>query len=467
MDISDFGRDLTEGSIPRHLLRFSIPMLLGNLIQIGYSVVNTIWVGHLVGENAVGAAGVSFPVIFVTIGLAMGLTMATTILVAQYFGAKDYDMLGRVVNSSFSLVLMVGALLTVLGILGGDYVLRFMKAPPENFAMASSYLKISFLSTMLMFTSFLINSILRGIGDTVTPTMFMAIGVCMNAILDPFFIGGFGPFVSHGLNGAAYATILSQAISLTVSLTYLNRKNHIIAFGFRKLIFDKRITLLIFKIGLPAIVQQSLVSLAYMLVLSIVNSFGSAATNALGAVARVDMFAFMPATSMSMAVSTLTGQNLGARKPERIKAVFGWGDLMTSIITIAISLMAAFFSGPILRAFGLGGDKLVMEIGGSYLHIVGACYTCVGVMFICGGVINGSGHTLVTMAFSIIAFWLIRVPAAWYLSGTGLGLRGVWFAVALSFSAGMVMSLTYYFSGRWKRTVIIRTAAEPMIPYME
>ena len=355
MDIGDFGTDLTEGNIPRHLLRFSIPMLLGNLIQIGYSVVNTIWVGHLVGENAVGASGVSMPVLFVTIGLAMGLTMATTILVAQYFGAKDYEMLGRVVNNSFSLVLVIGATLTILGVLFGDYLLRFMKAPPENFAMASGYLKISFFSTILMFMSFLIGSILRGIGDTITPTTFMAIGVVLNAILDPFFIGGFGPFPSHGLNGAAYATILSQGVSLAVSLVYLNRKNHVIAFSPRNLIFDKRITLLIFKIGLPAIVQQTLVSLAHMLVLSIVNSFGAAATNALGAVARIDMFAFMPAMSMSVAVSTLTGQNLGAQKPERIKAIFGWGMTMTSAITIAISLMAVLFSAPILKAFGLGG----------------------------------------------------------------------------------------------------------------
>lgn len=467
MDIRDFGTDLTEGNIPRHLLRFSIPMLLGNLIQIGYSVINTVWVGHLVGENAVGASGVSMPILFVTIGLAMGLTMATTILVAQYFGARDYAMLGRVVNNSFSLGLLIGAGLTVLGILGSDYLLRFMKAPAENFAMASSYLRISFLSTILMFMSFLIGSILRGIGDTITPTTFMAIGVILNAILDPFFIGGFGPFPSHGLNGAAYATILSQAISLAVSLTYLNRKSHAIAFRPRSLILDKRITLLIFRIGLPAIVQQTLVSLAHMLVFSIVNSFGAAATNALGAAARIDMFAFMPAMSMSAAVSTLTGQNIGAQKPERIRSVFGWGMIMTSIITVAISLMAILFAGAILRAFGLGGDPKVMEIGSSYLHIVGACYICVGVMFVCGGVTNGSGHTMVTMAFSILSFWLIRLPAAWYLAGTRLGVRGVWFAVALSFALGMIMSLAYYFSGRWKKAVIIKKTPEPVMAYLE
>ena len=466
MGMDRFGKDLTQGSIPRHLLTFSIPMLLGNLIQIGYSVVNTVWVGHLVGENAVGAAGVATPIIFVTIGLAMGLTMATTVLVAQYYGAKDFRTVERVVDNSFSLALIVGAILTILGVTMGDYLLRLMKAPPENFGMASAYLKISFLSTVLMFLAFLINSILRGIGDTVTPLMFMIIGIGMNAVLDPFFIGGFGPFPSHGLTGAAYATLVAQGIGLATATVYLNRKGHVVAFNPKKLLLDRGITLLIFKIGLPAVVQQTLVSLAHMLVLSIVNSFGAAATNALGAVARVDMVAFMPGISMSMAVAALTGQNLGARKPERVKDIFKWGMVMTSTINVVISLLAVSFSRQILMGFGLGGDPLVMEIGGSYLHIVSACYVFVGVMFICGGVINGAGHTLMTMAFSILAFWLIRLPGAWWLSGTSLGIRGVWVAISASFAMGMLMTLAYYFSGRWRRAVIIKTAGAPL-PLMD
>jgi len=465
MDVDRFGTDLTEGSIPRHLLKFSIPMLLGNLIQIGYSVVNTVWVGHLVGENAVGAAGVSFPVIFVTVGVAMGLTMATTVLVAQYYGAKNYGMVERVVSTSFSLTLIVGAILTILGVTMGDYLLRLMKAPPENFAMASTYLKVSFLSTVIMFMAFLINSILRGIGDTVTPLMFMVIGIGLNGILDPFFIGGFGPFHSHGLTGAAYATLVAQGVGLVTAIIYLNHKSHLVAFNPRKLRLDGSITLLIFKIGLPAIVQQSLVSLAHMLILSIVNSFGAAATNALGAVSRVDMFAFMPSMSVGMAVSALTGQNLGARKPERIRDVFKWGMVMASAITVFISLLAVSFARPILMGFGLGGDPAVMAIGSSYLHIVGSCYICVGVMFVCGGVINGAGHTLITMAFSILSFWFIRLPVAWYLSSTGLGVRGVWFAVGVSFTLGMCMALSYYSSGRWRKAVIIR--AEAPMPLMD
>jgi putative MATE family efflux protein len=461
----EYGRDLTVGNVPRHLLRFAIPMLLGNLIQIGQSIVNTIWVGHLVGENAVGAAGVTFPIIFVTIGLAMGLTMATTILVSQHYGAKNHGMVEKVVNNSFSLALIVGAILTIVGILAGDAVLGLMKAPPENFAMASSYLKISMCGTIFIFLIFAINSVLRGIGDTVTPMFFMAVGIGLNILLDPFFIGGFGPFPLHGLNGAAYATLISQAVALGTSLVYLNRKDHMVAFSFKKLILDRHMTLMIFKIGLPSIAQQTLVSMAHMFVLSLVNSFGSAATNALGAVARVDMFAFMPAMSVSMAVSALTGQNLGARKPERVGAVYKWGVIYSSSMTLAISLTAVCLSTYILRMFGLGEDLKVMDIGSSYLRIVGASYVLVGIMFVSGGVINGSGHTLVTMIISILCFWAIRVPGAWFLSKTTLGITGIWVSVAASFTVGMLMALAYYYSGRWRQTVVVRAAE--VVPFIE
>ena len=460
-----FGKDLTVGSIPRHLLAFSIPMLLGNLIQIGYSLINTIWVGHLVGEDAVGAAGVSFPIIFILIGFAMGISMATTILVSHYYGAKHYGMVEKVVSNSFSLSLILGAVLTIAGILSSDLLLRLMKTPPENFAMASSYLKISLAGFILFYLGLLINSILRGIGDTVTPLMFMSIGIGMNAILDPFFIGGFGPFPLHGLKGAAYATVLSQATALAISIAYLNRKNHIVAFNPKRLILDKHITVQLFKIGLPSIVQQSLVSIGNLFIITFVNAFGSAATNAFGAVGRLDLFAFMPAISMSMAVSALTGQNLGAGKPHRVKEIFKWGVIMTSSTTIVISLCVVFFSRLILTMFGLGDDAKVMEIGITYLRIVGSCYILFAIMFISNGVINGAGHTLITMTFSLLSLWVVRVPLAWLLSKTSLGIIGIWVSVSVSFAIILIVSLTYYFSGRWKKSAIIK--APVAVPFMD
>lgn len=462
-----FGTDMTVGSIPRHLLRFSIPMLIGNLIQIGYSIVNRIWVGNLIGENAVGAIGVSFPVIFTLIGLSMGISMASTILVAQYYGAKDYRMVERVVGNSFSVALLAGAVLSISGIFLCDFLLRLMDTPPENFAMASSYLKISLAGFILMYVGFLINSILRGIGDAVTPLVFMSIGIGINAVLDPFFIGGFGSFPSHGLNGAAYATIVSQIIAVGISILYLNRKGHVVAFNPRKLILDKHITFLLFKIGFPSIIQQSLISISGMFVQTFVNSFGAAAANAYGAVLTVDMFAFMPAMSMSMAVATLTGQNLGAGLPERVKRVFKSGVMMTSSITILVSITVVTLSRYVLIMFGLGDDVRVMDIGTSYLRIAGSCYIFFAIMFISNGVINGAGHTIITMVFTLLSLWIIRVPLAWFLSKTSLGISGIWIAIASSFFVTMIVSLSYYFSGRWKKSVIAKANTPTLAPFSE
>ncbi|MBI5607125.1 MAG: MATE family efflux transporter [Deltaproteobacteria bacterium] len=221
------GVDLTTGSIPRHLLSFSLPMLAGNLLHIGQNTINTIWVGHLVGENAVGAVGVSFPVIFILIGFALGMSMATTILVSQYYGAKDLSKVNQVINSSFSLALILGAVLSVVAVMSADSILRFMKTPSENFAMASSYLKITLSGFIIFYVAFIINSALRGIGDTMTPLLFMAVAIGLNAILDPFFIGGFGPFPHFGLKGAAWATVVSQTMGFGTAIVYLNRKNHL------------------------------------------------------------------------------------------------------------------------------------------------------------------------------------------------------------------------------------------------
>jgi putative MATE family efflux protein len=454
------GKDLTTGSIPGHILTYSTPMLIGNLARTSYHIINIIWVGHLVGKNAVGAVGVSFPIIFILIGIFIGMSLATTILVAQYYGAKKYDMVEKVVNNSFLLSLIIGGFFTITGILSSDFLLKLMDTPPENFAMASSYLKLNLAGFTLLYIDFLIHSILRGIGNTMIPLVFSCIAMGLNAIIDPFFIGGFGPFPLHGLNGAAYATLISEAVSLVISIMYLNKKDKMVAFNLKKLIFDKHITSLIFRIGLPSVAQQSLVSLSVMFITTFVNAFGNAATNAFGAVGRIDMFVFLPAMSMGMAVSALTGQNLGAGKPERIKDIFKWGNVMTSSITIFISFIVVFLARPILIMFGLGNDVNVMNIGVSYMRIVGSCYVFFAIMSISSGIINGAGHTIITMFFTFLSLWAIRVPLAWFLSKTLLGLTGIWIATSLSFIITMIISLIYYFSGRWRKSVIGKTSVK-------
>jgi putative MATE family efflux protein len=448
----DFGRDLTVGSIPRHLLAVSLPMLLGTLINSGYSIVNTIWVGKIVGAAAVGATAASFPVVFIFIGLASAATMATSILVSQYYGAKRLDMVERTVNTSFTVAILFGSLLTLSGVVLADRILGVMGTPPEVFHLASPYLKITMGGFVLMFLSFLITSILRGLGDTRTPLLFMAAGVAINAVLDPLLIIGIGPFPKLGLSGAAIASVISAACALLLGVIYLNRTSHLVAFHPRRLAFDPHIAWMIAKLGFPSMIQQTLVSVSAAVVTSFVNAFGAGAIAAFGASLRIDTVAFMPSMSLGMSTSALAGQNLGAGKVDRVKDLFKWGAIMSSTIAGLFMVCEVAFPRQLLSMFL--NEPEVIEVGVHYLRIVSLANIPFAVMFVSNGIINGAGHTITTMLFTFVSLWLLRVPIAAILSKTDLGLIGIWIAMVASVTFTMCVSLAYYASRRWQKVVI-------------
>jgi putative MATE family efflux protein len=450
MEDKKFGRDLTVGSIPKHLLNFSIPMLVGNMLQSGYSIINMIWVGNIVGEDGLGATAVSFPIMFILIGIAAGVSMATAVLVAQYYGAKNHDRMRLVIDNSLLIQIGLSVVLISSGIACSNILLRLMDTPAEIFSMSSSYLRISLSGVLFLYLTFTISSILRGVGDTITPMMFMGAGVVLNAILDPFMIIGIFPFPKMGLNGAALASVSSQAVSLAIGLIYLNRKNHLIAINFRRFQFDRHVTWLIARIGFPSTVQQCLVSVGSAFVVKYVNFFGPAAIAAFGAAGRIDMVATMPAIAIGMAATALTGQNLGARKPERVKEVFKWALLLGTMISGAVAVFAFAFPKLILSMFI--HHEAVLSIGVEYLRIVAPCYFLFALMFVSSGVVNGAGQTMIPMMMTLISLWAVRVPLAWYLSQqTRLQQKGIWMAMAAGFIVTAVISFLYYLTGRWKK----------------
>jgi putative MATE family efflux protein len=459
---STLGKDLTVGSIPRHLINFAVPLLIANLLTTGYSIINMIWVGNILGTDAVGATADCFPILFIIIGLAVGATMATSVLVSQYYGAKNYTMVEKVVNNSVAISLIMSAVLTIAGVLASDGLLRMMDTPVEIFPIASGYLKINLAGFTLMYLGTLVTSILRGMGDTKTPLLFMVAAVVINAVLDPLLIIGIGPFPKLGLNGAAYASLFSQAVALVWGYIYLNQKNHIVAIRPGKLILEKDLTLLIFKIGFPSMIQQTLVSIGSAFITSYVNVFGAVAIAGFGAASRIDSLAVMPALAVGMAVTSLTGQNLGAGKPERIKEIFQWGLVMASVFTLLISLLAVLIPGLILRMFVR--EPEVLTIGIDYLRIVGASYLLFSVVFVANGVINGAGQTVIPMLFSLFSLWVLRVPLAAFLSRTQLGITGIWLAIVISFIATAGISYVYYHSGRWKKVALKHPPEMSMLP---
>jgi len=446
-------------------------MLAGSALQTAYAIVNAIWVGNGLGTTAMAAITVSFPVFFVLMAAAGGLTMASSILASQTFGAKDWPQLKRVVQNSVVLTGAASLICISVGHFTAESLLRIMDTPPEVLPMAASYLRIFLWTMPFMFGLFLIASLLRGTGDSKTPLYFQAVFLGVTAVLDPLLMFGWLGFPRLGLNGTAVATIISQAGALISMLLYLQRKSHMIAPDWRHLRADWATTWLTLKIGVPSMFQQAFVSVGMLVIVGLVNAFGRTGVAAYGAAMRIDQLAFMPAMTVGMAVSTLAGQNIGARHYDRVKEVFRWGLVFGGGITLLASLLAVTVPGILMRMFIQ--DRAVIELGVQYLRIVGAGYVLFAVMFVSNGVINGAGHTFITTLITLVSLWAVRVPLAASLSRSMHRLEGIWFAVVISFAVGSGISLIYYLSGRWKRPLAGRVlgevpeqaGAEPIVPF--
>jgi putative MATE family efflux protein len=387
--------------------------------------------------------------------VAGGLTMAANILAAQSYGARDFDQLKRVVRSSVVMTLVLSVSCVIVGHFSSTDILKLMDTSPKVLPMAARYLQIFLLSMPFMFGLFLMASLLRGTGDSKTPLYFQAAGVALTAVLDPLLMFGWLGFPKMGLNGTAVATVITNAAALIAVLIYLQRKRHLVAPDWLHLGIDWDMSWLTLKIGVPSMVQQGLVSIGMLVMVKLINAYGENGTAAFGAAMRIDQIAFMPAMTIGMAVSTLAGQNIGAERFHRVNETLKWGMVFGCGITLLASAIVIAFPAFLLRGFL--DDPKVIEMGISYLHIVGGAYVMFAVMFVANGVINGAGHTVITTLITLLALWGVRVPLAYYLSTTTHHIEGVWWGMVSGFSLGALMSLAYYLSGRWKKPIVRKT----------
>lgn len=457
-----FGRDLTTGSIPRHMVAFSLPMLVGSFAQTASSFINAIWVGQFLGTDALATVTVSFPIVFVLMAVGMGLTMATSILVSQNYGAKRMDEVRKVVDSSNLMSYALALVLTVLGELFAPAILRAMGTPENIFEPSVAYLRIFLLTLPFSFGMFVTRSMLQGVGDSKTPLYFMLASLVAISVLDPLLMLGWLGFPKLGLAGTAWSVLICQSVTTVALLTWLRKKKSPVAPVWPRLSHLGPVTWQTLRIGLPAAVQQSFISIGIVLVTGIVNSFGEEATAAFGAASRIDQIVFLPAMTFGAAISTLAGQNLGAGHHHRVKEIFLWGCLLSGGITLVMSAVAVAFPEALLRIFVK--EASVIELGASYLHIVGACYVFFALLFVSNGIINGSGRTMMTTVFSLFSLWVVRVPGAYWFSRHLGHVRGVWYALAVSFFVSFAVSMTYYLSGRWKEPLAKKAPPAPPTP---
>ncbi len=444
-------KDLSIGNEGKLIFRFAIPMVLGNVFQQLYNVVDSVIVGNYIGKEALAAVGASFPIIFTLISLIIGIATGSTIIIAQYFGAKKIEQVKRAIDTLFIFLFFASLIVGALGIIFAEQIFTLIKLPPDALDNAVLYLRI-YLSGLIFFFGFNgTAAVLRGLGDSKTPLYFLIISTVANIILDILFVMVFG----WGIEGVALATLISQAGAFVTAIYYLNRNHAVIQFSFRKLVFDRDIFKQNTRIGFPIGFQQVFVALSMMVMYWLVNPFGTDTAAAYSVVFRIDAFAAMPAMNFAAALATFVGQNLGAAKPERVRRGLISTIYMTSVIAIVVWFVSYFFSEPLMKLFT--EDQNVIAIGVEYLKIVSFFYICFTIMFTVNGVMRGAGDTLIPMVITFFALWVVRVPLCYYLS-LDMGALGIWWGIPVAWIVGMILHTLYYFTGRWKtKTVFHRT----------
>jgi len=437
-------KDLTKGPEGKVILLFTLPMLLGNVFQQLYNVVDSVIVGRFIGKEALAAVGASFPVIFLIVSLIMGFTMGSSVLVSQYFGAGKENKVKQTIETAFITLFFAGIILTILGLLSSSHILKLLNTPSDVFRQARIYLDIIFSGLIFLFGYNSLSAILRGLGDSKTPLYLLIVSTFINIVLDLIFILVF----RWGIAGAAIATVLSQAVSFFGAAVYLHKKKGYFTFHPKVIKFNSEIFFRSMKIGLPSGVQQSLVSAGMMAITRIVNGFGTNAIAAFTAAGRIDSFAIMPAMNFSLALTSFVGQNIGAKKTDRIKKGVLATFLMSLSIAVCMSLIVILFGKYLLMMFNT--DPSVIFIGYRYLFIVGFFYSVFTAMFLFNGALRGAGDTVIPMFITLLGMWFIRVPAAHFFSRR-MGTDGIWWSIPTAWISGSILAGLYFVSGRWKK----------------
>lgn len=451
------GLDMTTGSIPRLLLLFSLPMLAASSLQVVQNVINGIWIGNFLDRDALAASQASFPLLFIMMALGGGFSLAANILIAQFVGARRFSEVRTVVQTSTVAMLVLSLLLMILGQLFAVPILRAINTPPEVMDIAAQYLRLILLGLPWGFGLFLFSSNLRGAGDSTTPMRFLALSVILTIVLDPILMLGWLGFPRYGLPGTALASIIAQLVAFIGLALYMRKHDYLVTPNWKQLRVEPHVLWMLIKLGFPPAIQQSIVSFSLLVITAILNGFGTEVTAAFNIAMRIDSVAFLPAMTIGMAVSTLVAQNIGAGKLERVAPIFRWGLLLAVSISLLISLFAIFTPGMLMHVFT--HDQQLINEGIGYLRIVGITYVIFAAMFVANGVINGAGQTMATTIFSIIGLLIFRIPLAEFLAHRMQSPQGVWYAMLISVSVAALISVGYYFSGRWKGVKLVDAAA--------
>jgi putative MATE family efflux protein len=453
---------LTEGSIPRSLLLFSLPILFGNVLQSLNGSVNAVWVGRYLGESAFAAAGSSNVIMFMLFGAIFGFSMATTVMVAQCVGAKNWPEAKRVVGTSATFFVGLSLLLAGLGLVMTPRLLAWLHTPPDALAPALAYMRVIFLALPFMSGFYFVMAALRGAGDSKTPFVFLALSVALDIALNPLLIFGWGPVPRMGIAGSATATLIAQATSLTALVVHLYRARHALRVGrrdWRLFLPDWSVVRLLVTKGVPMGLQIFVVSTSMLGLTALVNRFGSQETAAFSAAMQLWNYVQMPAMAIAAAASSMAGQNIGAGRWERVDRVALTGVVFNFLLGGALIGLIYALNRRALGLF-LPADGAALAIAVHLNVLIVWSFALFGVSIVLFGVVRASGAVVAPLVMLIVSLWLVRLPFAYGLVDRWQA-DAIWWSFPAASTASMLMAIGYFRFGAWrgKRLSIVAAGA--------
>ena len=449
-------KNLTEGRPLKLLFFFAMPMVLGNIFQQLYNMVDSMVVGKFVGEDALAAVGSSFPIVFLAVAIATGLSMGCTVVISQLFGAGQIIEMKTTIYTALITLTIVGVGIMALGEVVSLPLLRLLGTDPDVMADSILYLRIYFGGAVFLFLYNTLNGIYNALGDSNTPLKFLTMASVMNVALDLVFV----IYFKMGVAGVAWATLISQGFCAVISFfvlmnrikimdnepQYLNKKPDI---------YRKSAVIKILRVGIPSIVQQSIVSFSMMAMQGLVNSYGKVFVAGYTASTKIDTLAMMPNLNFANAMSSYTAQNIGAKKNDRVISGYKASILMVFIYSVIITGIIFVFGTPIMGLFldnGTAGSA--MSYGLSYIKTVSVFYPVMGVMFVSNGLLRGAGDMRSFLVSSMVNLFS-RIIIAYTMSHF-IGEAAIWWSIPIGWCIGAVISFICIKKGKWKEKAIIK-----------
>jgi putative MATE family efflux protein len=453
--------DLTEGPILRTLVLFSVPTLMSNILQSLSGTINSIWVGRLIGEDALAATANANIIMFLVASAAFGFGMAGTVKIGQRFGARDIDGARRTFGSAVGFAGIVMVVIAAIGWVGAPYLLDVLDTPGGAYALALTYIRLMFVSLPFMMVSVILTMGLRGTGDARTPLIFMGVTVGIDTIFNPMLISGFGPFPRLGIAGSALSTIIASLVSFVAMIVYVYRKDLPLRLRRAELKYLKpvreELNYIVVK-GIPMGAQMLVMSAAGIIIVGLVNREGLMMTAAYGAAMQLFTYIQMPAMAIGGAVSALAAQFIGAGNWDRLDKVNSAGVLVNFLMTGVLTVILLVFDRAALGLF-LGPGSEAVEIGRHIQLVASWSFVFFGVTMVYSATMRAGGAVMVPLIIIAIALYPVRL-GFYFLTYGRLGADAIWWSFSVSAFAGLVLGWWFYKFSNWRKHAIPETSEE-------